>query len=434
MKLLFLSIFVLLNLTSCYNPDTKLRVVKNKKKSLILVTTNGERLKFIPYNYRAKLYLEQSKKTHGKGHAKIRKKIKLTIFTSKGEHNIDFNIKNNRDILYTNKPVHINSSESGQPVHLVFTREVEKEFDRINVTVFDRRHKTLLATMQIINDNGDDKHAYDENKGEFLQSYQGIKTSQRSLVFKINGDLDKNMKMGPNFKWVGNLTDSTVNYGALVLVSPWVYSRYWKVNWLLGNDGESDREQEKAWRTALKEAPVVDYVSWVHRGKQGLKKDWMKDKKKHQLRMVYVGACDSKGSKEFIEDYNAAVASGHRNTSASPLFQFSYLRNWVYGRSHKDAIKSAWNWGNGIVSGMDFFNITSWWMRAFGETSPWKNSKEMLYDSEMMISYTPELRSSEVEISLSAVPDRNSKKLKIITEEVSKFTYGKEEDELVNRR
>lgn len=409
---LFLILGMLFTFASCYNSNTELVVIEDtESQPLVLIDTFGKEITIPKGKIEAQIVLNKTKAT-------------FIIGKDDNAEKFPFKIKDKESFLYTNEPLTLTSEQTGQPVTLVVVRDVEKEFDRINVSIMNTEGTQLLATAQVINNNGSDKNSYDSKKNEFLSSYQKIKMSQRSLVFEIDAAVDDTNIFFDNLHMAGlyNAADNIVNYGAAVYISPWAYSRYYKINWILSDGSDSSKEQKNAWQTAMKESPIVDYVTWVHSGSQEVSSDWLKGKKENQLRMVYVGACHSGSSSEFISEYNAAVTSGHRNVSASPLFQFSFFRNWVYGRSFKNSIKKAWWWGNAKAKALEFITFAKIWQKNTG-LGYWRDVDQMLYDSEMKIAYTASLPASDVSVDLSTVRSRSESAANtyIIVEEASKL-------------
>lgn len=405
MKKILTHLIMLLSLTACNEIDIELNVIA-KKLSLDLIATDSSSITIPNAKHDGKVKIDE-------------KEMIMALNKDGKEFEFSFKTKGKDSILYSNEPMRISSEQSEQPVTLIVNRVIKKDFDVINLSIYDREEKELLATTQLINKNGGDKRTFDENKNEFLSSYQKLKSSQRTLIFEIDGEVDAMMRLIGNLE---NAADNIVNYSAMVYVSPWAYSRYSKIHWILSDDAEDEIPQQKAWSSAIKESPVIDFVSWVHSGNQYLKKSWVKGKKENQLRMVYVGACSSGNSQIFITDHNAAVANGHRNTSASPLFQFSFFRNWIYGKSFSGAIKSAWESGVIKAKTLEFLTFAPLWQKSAGGIGGyWKDVDAMLYDSEMLIAYTADIPANNVSVDVSAIRTKKIKRLEIITEEASKI-------------
>lgn len=424
-------------LTACYKPETTLHVVPGTQAKLGLFDEDKHLVVLNSGAYEGKFKFYKEKKydsSEGKFVPTGKEYAKLVLKVDNDKKvNFKFNVIEKRSFLYTNAPVRIKSADLGQPVDLIVSREVEKKLDRINVRVVNTVTDELLATMQLINKNGSDKKGYDKEKEEFLQSYQTVRMSKRAIVFEINGAVDDMLYLLPGFEWVGDVADNIINYGAAIYIAPWVYSRYYKVNWILSDKSDSWKYEEKTWQKVLKQAPVIDYVAWVHSGDQNLSRSDLRGKKEHQLRMVYSGACYSKTSSKFIRNHNAAVASGHRNTSASPFFQFSFFRNWAYGRSFKSSINTAWKVGKFNARAVEFVTFAKLWQDKYGFID-WYSVDDMISDSEMGISYTKEMLASDLDVSTSAAPKRNNKNKSYIVEEyVSQFKFGEEEKELIEK-
>ena len=128
------------------------------------------------------------------------------------------------------------------------------------------------------------------------------------------------------------------------------YARYANVSWIIGDDNKSTEQTDEKWKTVAKEYPVIDYFAFVHSGDQRISTDGTRDRmtmetiglKKNQLRLVYTGACSSGSGTEWLKQYASAGAGGQRGTSASPIFQFSVLKKWVYGFDFEDSVVKAW--------------------------------------------------------------------------------------------
>src|SRR5690606_30654551 len=104
--------------------------------------------------------------------------------------------------------------------------------------------------------------------------------------------------------------------------------------------------------------------AFLHAGDQELPMDATAESlglKKNQLRVVYTGACESKHGTEWMLDYGAVAAGGQRETSASPLFQFTVLRQWVYGFSFEDALINGYSAGKRKAKALEWITFAKLW-------------------------------------------------------------------------
>ncbi len=404
----------LLSLAACYDSRTELHVIPSDDGTVFMLKDQFGKFRRIEAGaHKARIELSSTRATlvfPGRDYPR----------DPQDAVKFRFNIPSRDEFLYSNAPLAISAAFSGQPVNLVVARDVEKEFDRINVSLYNEEDTKLIATAQLINKNGSDKRSFDEEKGEFLSSYQKVKMSQRALVFEINGAVDDMFWMVGG---VENALDNIVNYGAAAYIAPWAYARYYKVNWILSDGSDSSDYQKEKWQNALRSAPVVDYVSWVHEGDQYVNRSWLEGKKEHQLRMVYIGACNSGASVSFIREQNAAVTSGHRGLSASPLFQFSIFRNWAYGRSYRSAVQKGWFWGKAKAKVLEYATFANFWAEKTG-LGMWDDVDDMLQSSEPLLAYTADLHARDVSVGLSTVRKSSTEKrnrLEVIVEAASKI-------------
>ncbi|MEK6625705.1 MAG: hypothetical protein AABY86_12090, partial [Bdellovibrionota bacterium] len=255
-----------------------------------------------------------------------------------------------------------------------------------------------------------DKVLFDAKENQFLASYQAVKRKQRAAVIRINGDVDSMIYLPKKFGQLEETLDHIVNYGGMLLISPWAYARYANVSWIIGDDNKSTEQTDEKWKTVAKEYPVIDYFAFVHSGDQRISTDGTRDRmtmetiglKKNQLRLVYTGACSSGSGTEWLKQYASAGAGGQRGTSASPIFQFSVLKKWVYGFDFEDSVVKAWKAAVRKVRALEWITFAKFWEEKTGVLM-WRNVDELLYDSEILISYTKELPAANLKINQSAV-------------------------------
>lgn len=142
------------------------------------------------------------------------------------------------------------------------------------------------------------------------------------------------------------------------------------------------------------------------------------------MRLVYTEGCGSGSAWHFIDHHNAAAAVGHKSTSASPLFAFSIVRNWVYGRDLATSVHRGWESGKRKARTLNAVSFGK--LADFGG---WRDVEHMIESSEPMLSWTPEIPPKKMKISLSAVPVRERSAHRQIAEvevsEVFKDIRGK---------
>jgi len=300
------------------------------------------------------------------------------------------------DFLNVNGVLKLYSDEIDQDFSMLVTRQVDIDEDHIGVTFYDKNFDHIIATSEFRHKST--RVAYDEQNMKFLQSYQKVRYSQRAVVFPIDGGLDWMLEGN-----LGKDLNAVVNFGAMVLIAPWIYFRYPHVYWILGP--HSQYYLRAKWKKAVLGSPVIDYFSFTHEGVAPLNARALDrlPKKKNQLRFVYDEGCQSSSSYYFIQHYNATVAVGHRANSASPLFSFSILRNWTYGASAAKAVYKGYQAGKFHIMALNAVTF-----KKFAEWGGWGTPEEMLKDSEPMLSWTHELPPSKLFVKLSAVPKRQN--------------------------
>lgn len=332
------------------------------------------------------------------------------------EDTVEFevNLPSTDILLHTNEPLRISSSELGQPVAMVVDREVHLKKDRISITITDKNFENVLATVQFRHKS--DVRAYDEDSGTFLQSYQKVRMTERGVVFKIDGDLD-GRNNGLSFKGV---LDALVNYGAMIYIAPWVYTRYWKVRWVLDDNQHEEGFEAGQWKEVIDASPQVDYFSYVHSGDQYINgRNSFENVRNNQLRLMYSSACNGKANTNFLggqnvsreiqNDYEGpgfAVTSGHKGLSASPIFEFSVVKYWAYGMNYRNVLKSSWRTGTALVRGIEWAIFGPLWEDYTGVLL-WDNVDHMFESSMMMVGHTSDLPPDNMFITRSAAPKRS---------------------------
>lgn len=366
-------------------------------------------------------------------------------------------------ILGSNDAVRLDSKELGQQFGVMVMRQVLPGDDRFVITFHNTHFDEILGEMSF--NYEPPKVLFDENKSEFLASYQKVKRKQRAAIVRIDAELDNDLSL-PLLGWVPTVIDHIVNYSGAALVAPWIRARYSTVKWQIGSKkikppskelsgkikeineklnkaraerwkGESiysreeierrvveladaydkavaetniERESEKNkhlsdWEKVIKNRPVIDYFSFVHGGNQEIPLDKTASDlglKKNQLRVVYTAACTSKHGTEWITDYEAVAAAGHKDTSASPLFEFFVLRNWSYGFNFEDTLVRAFDSGKRRVRAIEWLSFAKLWQEKTGVLM-WNDVDDLLDQSEIQFSSTPEIPARALKISSSAI-------------------------------
>ncbi len=311
-------------------------------------------------------------------------------------------------VLGANDPVRLEARELGQDFGLMVMREIRPGKDLFTMTFHDPQFNSTIAKM--VFEYKPEKVLFDAKKNEFLASYQAVKRKQRAAVIKINGDVDMMMSLPKKFGWVEETLDHVVNYGGMLLISPWAYARYANVSWIIGDENKSEAQTDEKWKAVVKEYPVIDYFAFVHSGNQRIETNGNGERmsmetlglKKNQLRLVYTGACSSGSGTEWLKEYATAGAGGQRGTSASPIFQFSVLKKWVYGFNYEDSVVKAWTAAVRKIRALEWITLAKFWEDKTGVLE-WSNVDDMLHDSEILISYTKEVPAANLKINQSAI-------------------------------
>ncbi|MBI2521865.1 MAG: hypothetical protein HYV97_15725 [Bdellovibrio sp.] len=311
-------------------------------------------------------------------------------------------------LLGSNDPIRLDAKALGQDFGIMLMREIRPGKDLFTMTFHDSEFDTTIGKM--VFEYEPDKILFDAKNNEFLASYQAVKRKQRAVVIRINGDVDSMISLPQKFGWLEETLDHIVNYGGMVLVSPWAYARYANVSWIIGDGNKSTEQTDEKWKAVAKEYPVIDYFAFVHSGDQRIYSSETRDQmtmetiglKKNQLRLVYTGACSSGSGSEWLKEYATAGAGGQRGTSASPIFQFSVLKKWVYGFDFEDSVVKAWKGAIRKVRALEWISFAKLWEEKTGFMM-WRNADDLLHDSEILISYTQELPAANLRINQSAV-------------------------------
>jgi hypothetical protein len=124
---------------------------------------------------------------------------------------------------------------------------------------------------------------------------------------------------------------------------------------------------------------------------------------------VYTEGCNSRSALDFIRDFNAGYAAGHSKVSASPLFSFAIIRNWVLGQSALASIQEGFKEGRALGK----FLYPAIKAAGFGR---WSDADQMIEDSEPMFSWTKMLTLENTGIAKSALPVRDTEEAALIFE------------------
>lgn len=331
---------------------------------------------------------------------------------------VDLYLPTQKELLHVLEPQQILAEEVGQAFDVLITREVGLNEDQLGISLYSQEQGRLLATAQFVNKLTE--VTYNKETGEFLKSYQTVKSSQRGVLVPIDGDMD-NAGLSPTM-------DGLVNFTAMLMLAPWVKLSYSKAIFILGKETEDDPLVEEAWRELVEDYPVIDYFPFTHGGvDEYLARPLHKlPKKEHQLRFVYTEGCHSGSAYHFIKEYNAAATAGHRSTSVSPLFAFSVVRAWALGHSAKKSIQKGWK--SGKVNS-HLANLLS--AGAIKDMGGWDSVDDMINSSELMMAWTPDLEPHKIFINRSAVVSREGTRNREIFEaRVSEFDHVSRVSEL----
>lgn len=176
---------------------------------------------------------------------------------SRFKEKLQANLPHADEFLHVNDAMKIEARDLDQNFSMIITREVDIREDHIGISFFTPDFEILLATAEFRHKSY--RSAYDERSGEFLQSYQAVKRSQRGVFVPIDGDIDDN-------GFHSEILDSVVNFAGMVLVAPWVYFRYSNVQWALGDKADDSDYVRERWRRLVQKNPVIDYFAFTHGG------------------------------------------------------------------------------------------------------------------------------------------------------------------------
>lgn len=130
-------------------------------------------------------------------------------------------------------------------------------------------------------------------------------------------------------------------------------NKYDEIYPLLGEDARNTQLVKLTLREVLKTHDAVDLVFMVHRGNDVISYDpsFLKGK----LRIVVNSACNSfDGGEDYVEKFKALASTGHGEPqgppSASPVYNFDFLRAWFGGKSFEEAVNDSQEAGNRFLS------------------------------------------------------------------------------------
>jgi len=421
LKLLTLIVALLLTVGCKKSIEGKMNVAQPEgAPDLVMKTSDGKLLKLPKGDMKVDLVVD------GKHPEKSYLKLYLRKGNRKYRPEIPVRLPNINDLLGANDPVRLEGQNLGQNFGIMLVRQIRPGKDLFTMTLHDKEFDSMLGKMTF--EYEPEKVLYDAKKGEFLASYQKVKRKQRAAVIRINGDVDRMLALPKKFGWLEQTLDHIVNYGGMVLVSPWAYVRYANVKWIIGDDNKSERNTDEKWKEVVKKYPVIDYFAFVHSGDQRVRTDGNGPRmtqhelglKNNQLRLVYTGACSSGSGTEWIKDYSAVGAGGQRNTSASPIFQFQVLKKWAYGYDFETSVVKTWKSAVAKLRALEWITFAKYWEDKTGILY-WKNVDDLLYDSEIMISYTNQVPAKNLRVSQSAILTSNLDEKDIIEKEVTEI-------------
>jgi len=350
-----------------------------------------------------------------------------TPFTTLSKR-VPLNLPQLDNLLAANDAIRLDSTTIGQSFGMMIMRTPGRDKESFSITFHDPGFNQTIGEMTFETDKIPELKESDF----FIKEYQEVKRKHRAAVIKIDGEIESQLSMPRGLKWLEKTIDHVVNYSGVVLISPWVYARYKHITWEVGSD---HGDFASAWKATVEKYPVIDYFAFVHSHNQWLprKKDTpflmsaplsMDDLglKQNQLRAVYTGACRSGDSSEWLTNYAAVVAAGQRNLSASPLFQFVVVTKWIYGFSFEDSISKAWQAAIRRVKALEWVTFAKLWQKNHGVLL-WDSADDMLFDSEIIYSFTKEALASEIDITktqkLSKIPFESDLTTKSATEAIA---------------
>jgi len=307
-------------------------------------------------------------------------------------------------LLGSTDPLKLESKTTGQNFGMMVMRQMRSGDDLFTISFHDKQFNNSFG--QMIFEFEPDKVHFDEDKKEFLFSYQKVIRKQRATIIKVDSDLDDMFSLTAKFGWLEKTLDHIVNYSGAALVSPWAYARYSKVKWIIGASTQDEsREEIEDIKEIIKNYPVIDYFAFVHGGDQALPLAVSARElglKKNQLRVVYTGACLSGPGDEWLKNYGAVAAAGTLGISASPLFQFSVMRKFVYGFNFEEALIKSYKAGVIRARALEWITFAKLWQEKH-KVFYWKNVDDMLRQSEIQFSHTEEMPAKDIYISQSAI-------------------------------
>jgi hypothetical protein len=305
------------------------------------------------------------------------------------------------NLLGSNEPIRLESKLSGQKFDMMVVREMRPENDLFTISFYRPGFNFSFAEMTF--EFEPSKVYFDQDKNEFLLSYQKVKRKQRAIVVKIDGEVDSMIASASRTNWFNKTLNHITNYGGASLIAPWVNARYKEVKWIIGK--HSKASEIKIWKDVAKDYPVIDYFAFVHAKNQyfpEIENDEKINLKKNQLRTVYTGACSSGYGSEWILNQGAVAAAGQKSTSASALFQFTVLRKWIYGFNLEDALVNSYQAGVRKARALEWISFAQYWEEKHG-VMYWKDVDDMLASSEILFSYTPEVPAKNILIDQSVI-------------------------------
>ncbi len=356
--------------------STQINVISDKANAPQLLFKDGSKTFYIPAGI-------QPMKLHVADSSKDPSYIEFPKY--KTQYKIY--LPDNQKFINVNDPVEISAEQTQQPFAIEVVRVTDLNQDHYGLTFYTPDHKTVLATAEF--DYKGNTYAYDSSKGEFLNSFQTVWRSQRGTMIPIDGGMQA-------------VVDFLVDHSAQILIAPWIYARYSNVHWDIGGDGNDYADLASKWKDLTTNSPVVDLFFFNHAGADLNELNSSSGWKSSQLRFVYTEGCGSANYLgEFLGD-GAAVAVGHRDTSASPFFAFPMIRGWVYGFNVVAAAGLAWTEGGILARAADFTTIEAM------SHSLWQSQEDMIRSSELGIAYSSEMLPEKLDITQSAVLKRDT--------------------------
>lgn len=375
------SALALIAFQSCLSVDTQLNVVQD---GLTLKDASGKAVSIAKGNHPIQLSVSQDSSSPSS--------LNFTDLNEK----FDISLPDADKLVNIVQPLVINSDQLDQPVQMTFEREADSDVDHYALTISSRNGAEVLATARF-DYSKSSTPAYDDNSKTFLMSFQDVKYSQRAALIPIDGALPDPM-------------DGIVSHAAQVLLAPWVYARYSTVEWFINSDEMSDEETNKRVQQAVSSSPVIDLFAFNHAGQDSntLAAAQNLGAKKSQIRLVYTEGCGSANYlSDFLNNYNAAVAIGHRDTSASPFFAFGLVHAWTYGESAHSAMETGYISGSAWIDLIALVTLDQLWDLPLD----WSSRGDMIKQSEPAVMWTSEMTPEKLNIDTSAVLKRNTPEL-----------------------